>query len=330
MDPSQIPSIFSELDIQFARFLMRLSGKESPELFLAAALASSFRREGHICLNLSSVAGKAMGEGEGTWVCPGIESWLDILKQSSMVGNPGEFRPLILEGSRLYLYRYWNYEKQLADTLRGRAGREDLPLDAPLLQQGLSRLFPAEEDGEVNWQKVGAFGSVLKSLGVISGGPGTGKTFTVAGILALHLEQAKGRALRIALAAPTGKAAARLKESIRGAKEKLNGSPEIIAAIPEEASTLHRLLGGIPGSPYFRYNAENPLPVDLLVVDESSMVDLALLSKLTQAVPKEARLILLGDKDQLASVEAGAVLGDICDTGGIHLFSENFCRSYRE
>jgi len=131
--------------------------------------------------------------------------------------------------------------------------------------------------------------------------------------------------LRIALATPTGKAAARLQETIKNAKEKLNCQEEVKKAISEEASTIHRLLGTIPDSPYFRHNTKNPLPVDVVVIDESSMVDLALLSKLVQAIPPDARLILLGDKDQLASVEAGAVLGDICDTGNVHGSSKPFC-----
>ena len=170
----------------------------------------------------------------------------------------------------------------------------------------------------------------MKRFCVISGGPGTGKTFTVAKILALLLEQPGAEKIRIALAAPTGKAAARLQEAIKNSKEKLNCREEIKKLIPEEASTIHRLLGSVPDSPYFRHNAENPLPAEVVVVDEASMVDLALLSKLVQAVPPTARLILLGDKDQLASVEAGAVLGDICDTGKAHGYSQKFCDALKQ
>lgn len=174
-----------------------------------------------------------------------------------------------------------------------------------------------------------AFTTALKKFCVISGGPGTGKTFTIAKILALLLELNKSRPLRIALAAPTGKAAARMQEAIRTAREGLNCSEKIKAAIPGEASTIHRLLKTIPNSPYFRYDAKNPLPADVVVIDEASMVDLALLSKLSDAVPRDSRLILLGDKDQLASVEAGAVLGDICDTGNEHGFSRQFRNTYQ-
>jgi exodeoxyribonuclease V alpha subunit len=159
---------------------------------------------------------------------------------------------------------------------------------------------------------------------VISGGPGTGKTYTVAKILALLKEQAGPEKLRIGLAAPTGKASARLQEAIRISRENLDCPDPVKAALGGEASTIHRLLGTLSGSPYFQHNAKNPLPLDVLVVDEASMVDLALLSKLAEAVPSGAHFILLGDKDQLASVEAGAVLGDICDTGHVHGFSKPF------
>ena len=229
----------------------------------------------------------------------------------------------------LYLYRYWNYEKRLAASLRARGSSGGATVDESLLKDSLRRLFPGDDPKETDWQKVAAYASVVKNFCVISGGPGTGKTFAVAKILALLLEQSKTRHLRIALAAPTGKAAARLKEAIQNAKEKLACPEEIKAAIPEEASTIHRLLRSIPGSPYFQHNEKNPLPADVVVVDEASMVDLALLSKLAAAVPTSARLILLGDKDQLASVEAGAVLGDICDTGHIHNFSTQFCRDLK-
>ncbi len=330
MEIKGFSSNFSELDIQFARFLERLSGKAAAEVFMAAALASASCRQGHICLNLSSMAGKAVGEGEEAWSIPELDAWLTILGQSPVIGKPGDFCPLVLEETRLYLYRYWDYERKLAQILTAMAEGEVCGIDAPLLGDGLRRLFPEKDGDGVNWQKVAAFASVWKRLCLISGGPGTGKTFTVAKIIALHLEQSKGKPLRIALTSPTGKAAARLRESIHEAKGKLDGPKDVIEAIPEEASTIHRLLGALSGSPYFRHNPENPLPVDLLVVDESSMVDLALLSKLAQAVPKGARLILLGDKDQLASVEAGAVLGDICEAGQTHSFSAPFSQAYQK
>jgi exodeoxyribonuclease V alpha subunit len=322
--------LFTELDLQFAGFISRLSGAESPQIFLAAALASRSRREGHICVDLSALAGKPLADGDPIGLnCPEWAPWKKALESSPAVGQPGDYRPLILDGTHLYLYRYWNYEKRLAELLKARGCGGGAEVDELLLKDGLSRLFPGDNKKETDWQKVASFASVVKNFCVISGGPGTGKTFAVAKILALLLEQSRNGSLRIALAAPTGKAAARLKEAIQKAKEKLACSEEIKAAIPEEASTIHRLLRSIPGSPYFQHNEKNPLPADVVVVDEASMVDLALLSKLAAAVPTSSRLILLGDKDQLASVEAGAVLGDICDTGHIHSFSPPFRRDLK-
>ncbi len=248
-----------------------------------------------------------------------------------MVGEPGRYKPLILDDRfRLYLYRYWDYQEKLADSIKRRVSEDQPDIDAPALKERLERLFPGDHEGETDWQKVAAFTAWVKRFCVSSGGPGTGKTTTVAKILALLVEGATSKKLQISLAAPTGKAAARLQESIKVAKEKLNCKQSTREAIPEEASTIHRLLGTIPDSPYFRHNAQSPLPVDVVVVDEASMVDLALMSKLIQALPLQARLILLGDKDQLASVETGAVLGDICDTGHVHNFSRPFCRDLRE
>jgi exodeoxyribonuclease V alpha subunit len=168
----------------------------------------------------------------------------------------------------------------------------------------------------LNWQKVAAAVALSKQFSIISGGPGTGKTTTVVKLLAAVIEQStlsndEDAAMVIKLVAPTGKAAARLTESIGGALHKLPLAPDIKAVIPTEASTIHRLLGAIPNQPEFRHNRHNPLHLDLLVVDEASMVDLAMMVKLVDALPKHARLILLGDKDQLSSVEAGAVLGDL-------------------
>jgi len=320
--------ILSNLDIQLGRFMAKLSGGENPEIALAAAMASHYQGEGNICVDLSSVAGKPLLEdGSKPFLAPELKKWRSILEKSPVVGKPGDFRPLILDGSRLYLYRYWDYETKLANILKARTVGDWEKVDEGALKDGLARLFPEDGQEKTDWQKVAAFTSVLKRLCVISGGPGTGKTFTVAKILALLLEQPGAEKIRIALAAPTGKAAARLQEAIKNSKEKLNCREEIKNLIPEEASTIHRLLGSVPDSPYFRHNAENPLSAEVVVVDEASMVDLALLSKLAQAVPPTARLILLGDKDQLASVEAGAVLGDICDTGKVHGYSQIFCNA---
>jgi len=322
------------LDIHFAGFIARLAGKNFSGLPLAAALVSSYTRQGHVCLDLSSIEGKELLKGENgidPVVCPELNTWRKQLRETAVVGNPGEYKPLILDDrSRLYLFRYWEYQEKLADSIRRRIHDTDVDIGIGLLKEELIRLFPFNEAGKINWQRVAAFTALTKQFCVISGGPGTGKTSIVATILALLLKQAESERRRIALIAPTGKAATKLQEAIRSMKTKLPCPNSIKEKIPEEASTIHRMLGSIPDSPYFRHNAKNTLPVDVVVVDEASMVDLALMSKLIQALPLQARIILLGDKDQLASVEAGAVLGDICDTGTEHSFSHSFCKNCKE
>ena len=185
---------------------------------------------------------------------------------------------------RLYLYRYWKYERDLARVILEKAAALSEDLDRELLEQGLGRLFPAAGGDGPDWQQVAALAALRKKFCVISGGPGTGKTSTVVKIIALLLEQAKGANLRIALAAPTGKSAARLKESIRLMKEKLDCAEQIKGLIPEEVSTIHRLLGPMDGSVRFRYSSENPLPFDVVIVDEASMVALPLMAKLATAL----------------------------------------------
>lgn len=318
---------FLPIDVHFARLMNRLAGKDSREVALAAALVSRAAREGNICLDLSAVAGRNLNDDDGATpvlTCPDRDKWSVRLSQSSVVGMPGEFRPLILHDHRLYLYRYWMYQENLARSIRDRLAVEPEPVDEALLREGLERLFPDVEPGGISWQRIAAYTAVTKRFCIISGGPGTGKTATVARILALLLEQAGTKRMRMALAAPTGKAAARLTEVIGRARTTVACSDEIKQALPTGASTIHRLLGTIPHSPYFRHDEKNPLPVDVVVVDEASMVDLPLMAKLVQAIPHQSRLILLGDKDQLASVEAGSVLGDACDTGRRHGYSRRF------
>jgi len=309
---------FTDIDRHFARFMERLCGGPNCEVLLAAALASRNRGLGNICLNLPAVAGSEFSNaraGAGSPLrLPTLDDWVAALRKSPVVGKPSEFKPLILDASnRLYLQRYWRYEDDLAKTILHRAEQKVEGINVPLLREGLERLFPAAASAtETDWQRVAAETAVTKHLCVISGGPGTGKTHTVVSILALLLEQAGDKPLRVALAAPTGKAAARLQESLKKWKTTLLCTDTVKARLPEESFTLHRLLGGTPDSAKFKHDETNPLPFDVVVVDEASMVDLALMAKLFAATSSTARLILLGDKDQLASVEAGEVLGDIC------------------
>jgi exodeoxyribonuclease V alpha subunit len=334
--------IVSEIDIHFAKFIENISAFKNPAVFLGAALVSHAAENGDICLDLNAAAGKtlpAKEAGEKPLTTPEIELWQEALWSCPAVGRPGDKRPLILdEHNRLYLFRYWEYEKKLSESIKKRAAEQATDLNLSRLKDSICRYFPenAAQDGidaykkNIDWQKIAAVTAILKRFSVITGGPGSGKTFTIAKILALLLEQTPEAKLEIYLAAPTGKAAARLKESLQHAVGLLNCSQEIKNAIPTEVYTIHRLLKPIPDSPYFRHNSDNPLSAAMVVVDEASMVDLALMSKLVQAVPLKSRLVLIGDKDQLASVEAGSVLGDICDRNNLHGFSNDFCQKVLE
>ena len=302
----------SEIDRHFSRLIERLAGNGDRALLAAAMLASRATAKGDVCADLAEYAGRGIPDLEFT--APPLATWIQQLRGTAVVGGPGEFRPLVVdEAGRLYLYRYWEYEACLAQDLLERACDAD-DVDLELLRAGLDRLFPHPLDIE---QKRAAAMALLRRFCVISGGPGTGKTYTVVKILALLAEQARGRPLAVALAAPTGKAAARVQEAVRHALERLPSDDALRACIPAEAHTLHRLLGARPDSVYYRHDRANPLALDVVVVDEASMADLALMAKLVAALQPRTRLILLGDKDQLASVEAGAVLGDICAGSGI-------------
>ncbi len=318
-------NILMHIDIHFGSFINRLAKNEDTDLFLAAALVSNAAGNGDVCLDLGSFDEKVIieeGDGKNPVICPSLKNWLKILGDSDVVGRPGDYRPLILDDkNRLYLYRFWNYEKVISEAVKKRAGDDIEGIDIELVKNSLPRLFPEDEEGTSNLHKIAALTSVFKKLCVISGGPGTGKTTTIAGILTLLIEIEHGKKLKIFLSAPTGKAAAKLGESVRRTKNIIDCSEETKNMLPSDAYTIHRMLRAIPGASDFYYNSENKLPADVVVVDEASMVDLALLAKLVEAVPDKAILILVGDKDQLSSVEAGSVLGDICNRGNVPVHS---------
>jgi exodeoxyribonuclease V alpha subunit len=318
----------SLLDIHFSTFIETIEGKDSPELLIAAALVSSSTRQGNICLNLQNVEKNTLldaADNGSALICPVLDDWVQSLKECDTVGRPGEYKPLILDNScRLYLYRYWEYQHKLANFIKECVKEDELHVDIPLLKRRLESLFPEENTGEINWQRIAAFAALKNRFCIISGGPGTGKTTAVVKILCLIQELEYPNKKRIAIATPTGKAAARLQEIIKYSRKTIDCPETIKESIPEKAVTIHRLLQSIPNSPYFKYTQGNPLPVDVLIVDEASMVDMALMAKLALALPQHAKLILLGDKDQLASVEAGAALGDICNTAALDNFSKEF------
>jgi len=325
-------------DFYFARWLCRTAGEENDAVALAAALVSWRVSEGDVCVDLSRYAGGVLfKEGHDGSGIPAPEpgAWLDALSRSRAVAGPGaaydddaEACPLVLEGTHLYLARYLWYEKNLAADLRRRAGLW-ADYDPARLKAGLDRYFPESGDGVVNGQRVAAAIAVLKRFCVISGGPGTGKTTTVAGILALLRQQAPGSSFRVRLAAPTGKAAARITESIRQTCDVLRLDEQTRAALSPEAVTLHRLLGVRPFRSVPRHGPENPLPLDCLIIDEASMIDLPLMVQTVSALPEDARLILLGDKDQLASVEAGSVFADLCAGSDGRGYSGDLCERLR-
>lgn len=322
-----VHGLIRELDLHFGRFVCQLAGSQSEELLLGACLVSRQVGEGDVCIDLRTYAGTRVLEDQNqAWraglVAPSLAQWRAALLNTSVVGRPGDQALLILdEQDRLYLGRYWHFEAAVARQLLLRACKPIEKVDQRRISQELQRLFPVRETS-TDWQKVAVALAVMKRLCVLSGGPGTGKTRTVTRLLALLAAQAAPKKLRVALTAPTGKAAARLTESISQEKQHLAGSDSLRETLSGEAVTIHRLLQAVPGTGRFRHHAENPLHLDVLVVDEISMVDLSLMARLLDAVPAQTRLILLGDKDQLSSVEAGYVLGDIWNGVGEPCYSE--------
>ncbi|EEI3458639.1 exodeoxyribonuclease V subunit alpha [Salmonella enterica subsp. salamae] len=294
-----------------AQFALTVAGNDDPAVTLAAALLSHDAGEGHVCLPLSRLT--LTEEAHPLLVAWISETatpidWKKRLLASAAVSCGDSPAPLILCGDRLYLNRMWCNERTVARFFN--EVNQAIAVDEAQLSRILDALFPPTD--EVNWQKVAAAVALTRRISVISGGPGTGKTTTVAKLLAALIQMADGERCRIRLAAPTGKAAARLTESLGAALRQLPLTDAQKKRIPEDASTLHRLLGAQPGSQRLRHHAGNPLHLDVLVVDEASMIDLPMMSRLIDALPPHGRVIFLGDRDQLASVEAGAVLGDIC------------------
>lgn len=310
---AQDAQMFRPLDLRFARLVE--PGGTSPEL-LAAACLSAGSGEGHVCLPLSLLrpdklfSGRQLALATELWQAARApqeaELWQERLSHWNAVSDGSLAAPLVLDNHRLYLHRMWHQERQVADFFSSELLAK-LP-ETSEVRAILDQLFGEEGN---NWQKIAAAVALTRQHSVISGGPGTGKTTTVARLLAALLLLEPQR-LRICLAAPTGKAAARLTESLGKALQALPVSDALKSRFPQEATTLHRLLGARPGTRSLRYHAGNPLHLDVLVVDEASMVDLSMMASLISALPPAARVIFLGDRDQLASVEAGAVLGDIC------------------
>jgi exodeoxyribonuclease V alpha subunit len=311
------------LDHALAQSLRRLDRDTPDAVLAAAALASLAVAKGHAGVRLGAADG--LVEAEIAW--PDAAAWTRQLAASRWVDTPDDasavadpHAPLVLEGGLLYLRRYREYERALALGLQRIATQPVPEAGIEPLALLFARLFPqATHDDR---QARAAALALRHALLLVTGGPGTGKTTTTARLLVLLVAQAlhAGRASpRIALAAPTGRAAERMAESVRQAVQALAASgvdADLLAALPTSGTTLHRLLGTIPDSPRFRHDGDNPLPFDVVVVDEASMIDLPLMAKLVDAVASGTRLVLLGDPDQLPSVEAGDVLAAILGAAG--------------
>ncbi|MBU3001783.1 exodeoxyribonuclease V subunit alpha [Paraglaciecola arctica] len=330
------------IDLAFADFIYgeeaALAAPERDCLTILAAYVSAQSGAQHTCIDLKAIGQPFLG----IYVFPELKMMENSIEKSQSYVNVAtnlvkldkqQVKPLIIQNGKLYLQRYWQYESQLAAIIREKSAKR-IELELPKAQQLLLSLFdtPKKHQEIVNqtpsldWQKIAVCIAASQSLSFITGGPGTGKTTTVTKLLALlqGLATAQGSAvktksLNIQLVAPTGKAAARLTESISAAKLKL--PPALQINLPEQCQTIHRLLGARPQSPYFKANANHPLHLDVLVLDEASMVDLPLMAKLFEALPNHAQVILLGDQDQLASVETGSVLSDIC-AASFHIDNE--------
>ncbi len=307
--------VLGAADVHVALRLGRLGPEPDERVLLAIALTVRGLRAGSVCLDLATAQATTAVEDVDVAALAALEwpepaAWVTALEASGLVavGSDGDpSRPLRLLGSTVYLDRYWRQEQQIAAVLDDAAQRPAPAVDQDRLRAALARLFPGADPDR---QRLAAVLAAHRWVSVLAGGPGTGKTTTVAKLLALLQDQAGG-SLRIALAAPTAVAAARLTFAARGVARHFEEEDRDRLGAPE-ASTLHRLLGRRPGSrTRFRHDRHNRLPFDVVVVDEASMVSLTLMARLVDALRPECRLILVGDPDQLASVEAGAVLGDL-------------------
>ena len=301
----------TDIDVHFARLLADLDGGGSPELLLGSALASAWTREGHACVSLPEVA-ERHGTQWGAARLPDLDAWIEALHASRVVARPGAARecPLVLDGQgRLYLERLWTAEQAVADGLRGLSGGLTEAIEPDRLEAALDRLFPGTDRDDRS--RMAARIAACRRLCVVSGGPGTGKTTVAARIVALLVDLGLAAPGRIALAAPTGKAAARLQEAVRDQHRGLASKVPSLEGYEALATTVHRWLLHRGRDP------RRARPVEALVLDEGSMVDLALMARVLDALPGGARLVVLGDASQLASVQPGAVFADLCRAGAV-------------
>ncbi|WP_412061944.1 exodeoxyribonuclease V subunit alpha [Rubrivirga sp. IMCC45206] len=312
------------IDLALARLVAGLDAEHADAdparqrtLALSAALVSRETRDGHSAVDLAAHAGHAFPEDEharavfrGVPEMPALDVWRAHLAASPTVGGADTSCPLVLVGDHLALRRHWDAERRVARAITDRLAASDEPPTAAA-RAALARLFPPRADGALDRQALAAAAALRQRALFVAGGPGTGKTYTAARLLALVL--AERPAARVALAAPTGKAASRLSESVEARVAELPA--DLGGAVPTAAVTLHKLLGAHPERSGFRHDARAPLPHDIVLVDEGSMVDLALFDALLAALRPDARLIVLGDPDQLPPVGVGTTFSDVVSEG---------------
>ena len=327
---------FDDIDIEFAKFLQRISKNDDIILALTGALVSYSLRKNHICMRLKDYADNLfpfekefnLQEEQKQIQLPKLTDWIKYLTSfTSVISFTDEVKPLIIDTkNRIYIQKYFKYENDLSDFLLNKIN-DNKTKESNLGLINISTLSKNFNDNqEIDLQQIALFATLQNKFTVITGSPGTGKTSVVATILAAHYS--KNIDYKIGICAPTGKAAARLKESLNDEIKNLNIIPQVIEKIKNtKTSTIHRLLKVKYNTPHFFYNKDNKLNIDLLILDEASMVSQPLMCKLFYALNENAKIVLLGDKDQLASVEEGSVFGDICESLPINQFSSDFCKN---
>jgi len=303
---------------EMLRFMEKTYGELSEPEKICAIFVSLFLKAGHVCLPMdrSPKEWAQLLELDQVYVNQFSEKpySTENLSGSKIIGKSNEKKPLVLNGACLQFYRYRSYETELMRWIEKRGQFEQPSFSEKDASKIIDELFP-HQTGEIDWQKTAAALSLTKPFLIISGGPGTGKTTTVARILALH-QKMSDRKLRIALAAPTGKAAGRMGEALQRELNQMNLSAEELSSFPREAKTIHRLLQGVEERGLLPPAEKSLLRYDLVIIDEASMIDLTLMYRLITHLAEDTRLILLGDRDQLASVEAGSVFADLCQKEG--------------
>ncbi|MFP8488232.1 exodeoxyribonuclease V subunit alpha [Gracilimonas sp. Q87] len=306
--------LITDVELEYARFLRQLDPAANDEILLAGTACIFAQKNGHICIDLNKPTNEPLFDEDKTGIrldTATFEKWLNSLGTSELVSKDGSLQPLVMEEGRLYLHKFWKFEEELTAWIRNRAKitNEITENEKKVIAEFIK---PKKEQFVSNWQEVALCLSFIKNLIVISGGPGTGKTHTVLNIITAQLLSNQNKNYNIALTAPTGKAARRLIDSIEEGKESLPNHLKEEIVLPESAMTVHKLLGASYRSNTFQYDNENHLPHDIVVVDEASMLDINMWVRLVRAIGPNTKLVVLGDKDQLASVEAGSILGDIC------------------